>query len=344
VDLCAGCSVICVFVSDKVDADIAQQLHKQGVRMIAVRAAGFNNIDVGACDKLGITCARVPAYSPYAVAEMATALILSLNRKTHHAYQRVRDYNFSLDRLVGFDMHGKTVGVFGTGKIGQCFIDIMLGFGCHVLCYDVVKAKQLEGRKNVQYADMDTVFAHSDIISLHLPLTPETKHLISSTTLAKMKPHCVIINTGRGELVNTADLLDALRSERLGGAGLDVYEEEGEYFYSDLSEYVIKDRQLLEVINQPNCLVTSHQAFLTQEALVAIAKTTIDNIKEMVVDGKSMAQLKNSINKDDSKDNKKGAEQPAGVKSHATSAHHSTGAHHGQQPQHSAGIQFPAKL
>ena len=201
--------------------------------------------------------------------------------------------------------------MFGTGKIGQCFIDIMLGFGCRVLCYDVVKAKQLEGRKHVQYADMDTVFAHSDVISLHLPLTPETKHLISASTLAKMKPHCLVINTGRGELVNTADLLDALRSERLGGAGLDVYEEEGEYFYSDLSEYVIKDRQLLEVINQPNCLVTSHQAFLTQEALVAIAQTTIDNIKELVVDGKKMAQLKNSINKDDESKDKKGAGRAA---------------------------------
>ena len=302
------CQVACVFVSDKVDAGIVKQLHKHGVRMIAVRSAGFNNVDLKACDELGITVARVPAYSPYAVAEYATALILSLNRRTHHAYQRVRDYNFSLNRLVGFDMHGKTVGVFGTGKIGQCFIDIMLGFGCKVLCYDVVKAKALEGRKHVTYMSMDDVFQRSDIISLHLPLVKETRHIINKHTLGMMKPHALVINTGRGELVNTADLLDALRNEKIGGAGLDVYEEEGEYFYQDLSEEIVKDRDLLEVINQPNCMLTSHQAFLTQEALTGIAKTTLGNIKEYAVEGKKMGQLTNSLNKK-GKDDKDGGKE-----------------------------------
>ena len=299
-----GCQVACIFVSDKCDAGILKALQQQGVKMIAVRSAGFNNVDLKAADELGLTVARVPAYSPYAVAEYATALILSLNRRTHHAYQRVRDYNFSLNRLVGFDMHGKTVGVFGTGKIGQCFIDIMLGFGCKVLCYDVVKAKSLEGRKGVSYMSMDEVFQRSDIISLHLPLVKETRHIINKHTLELMKPTALIINTGRGELVNTADLLDALRDEKLGGAGLDVYEEESGYFYEDLSEKIVKDRELLEVINQPNCMLTSHQAFLTQEALTAIAKTTLGNIKEFAVDGKKMGQLSNTLNKK-GKDSKK---------------------------------------
>ena len=314
----------CVFVSDKVDANILTQLQKQGIKMIAVRSAGFNNVDLKACDELGITVARVPAYSPYAVAEYATALILSLNRRTHHAYQRVRDYNFSLNRLVGFDMHGKTVGVFGTGKIGQCFIDIMVGFGCKVLCYDVVKAKALEGRKNVSYHSMDEVFQRSDIISLHLPLVKETTHIINKHTLGMMKPNALVINTGRGELVNTADLLDALRNEKIGGAGLDVYEEEGEYFYQDLSEEIVKDRELLEVINQPNCMLTSHQAFLTQEALTAIAKTTLRNIKEFAVDGKKMGQLTNSLNKKgkDSKDGKEGKEESKG---HKADSHNEAG-------------------
>lgn len=351
-----GCQVACVFVSDKVDAGIVKQLYEQGIRMIAVRSAGFNNVDLKACDELGITVARVPAYSPYAVAEYATALILSLNRRTHHAYQRVRDYNFSLNRLVGFDMHGKTVGVFGTGKIGQCFIDIMLGFGCKVLCYDVVKAKALEGRKNVSYHSMDEVFQRSDIISLHLPLVKETKHIINKQTLGMMKPHAMIINTGRGELVNTAELLDALRNEKIGAAGLDVYEEEGEYFYQDLSEVIVKDRDLLEVINQPNCMLTSHQAFLTQEALTAIATTTLRNIKEFAVDGKKMGQLTNSLNKkgkegnDGGKDGgKDGGEQgqagesrPAGssaggVTQHHTSAGHSSGSSHGSSVGHTKG-------
>ena len=307
-----GCQVVCVFVSDKVDAGILKQLQKQGVQMVAVRSAGFNNVDLKAADELDITVARVPAYSPYAVAEYATALILSLNRRTHHAYQRVRDYNFSLNRLVGFDMHGKTVGVFGTGKIGQCFIDIMLGFGCKVLCYDVMKAKALEGRKNVTYMAMDDVFRHSDIISLHLPLVKDTKHIINSHTLGMMKPHALVINTGRGELVNTADLLEALRNEKIGGAGLDVYEEEGEYFYQDLSEEIVKDRELLEVINQPNCMLTSHQAFLTQEALTAIAKTTLGNIKEFAVDGKKMGQLTNSLNKKGKQDGGKDGDKEGG--------------------------------
>ena len=343
VDLSHGCPVICVFVSDKVDASIASQLHSQGVRMIALRAAGFNNIDLSACDEAGLTVARVPAYSPYAVAEMATTLILALNRKVHHAYARVRDYNFSLDRLVGFDMHGKTVGVLGTGKIGQCFIDIMVGFGCEVLCYDVVQAKALQGRPHVSYASMDDVFKRSDVLSLHLPLTPDTRHLVSERTLGLMKPTALLINTGRGELVNTPDLLTALRNGRLRGAGLDVYEEEGDYFYSDLSEIVVKDRDLLEVINQPNCLVTSHQAFLTEEALRAIAKTTLDNVREWV-EGKRMGELKNSVNKKGGKKKEGGGEgkkegegkegKAGGLKMHPTSAHHRS---HGQpQLQHPA--------
>ena len=339
-----GCPIICVFVSDKIDASIAKQLHSQGVRMVALRAAGFNNIDLGACDEAGLTVARVPAYSPYAVAEMATTLILALNRKVHHAYARVRDYNFSLDRLVGFDMHGKTVGVLGTGKIGQCFIDIMRGFGCTVLCYDVVQAKALQGRPHVSYTSMEDVFKRSDIISLHLPLTPDTRHLVSHSTLRLMKPTALLINTGRGELVDTKDLLAALREGRLRGAGLDVYEEEGDYFYSDLSEIVMKDRDLLEVINQPNCLVTSHQAFLTEEALRAIAKTTLENVGEWV-DGKRMGELKNSVNKKGKKkeggggdkkegggkEEKEGKEEKkegkegkkaGGVKMNSTAAHH----------------------
>ena len=267
-----GCDVVCAFVSDTINAEVIDRLLECKVRLIAMRCAGYNNVDIKyAHDKIPVV--RVPAYSPYAVAEHAMALLLTLNRRTHKAFLRTRDFNFSLSGLTGFDLHGKTVGVIGTGKIGKVFIDICRGFGLNIIAYDIG-----DFSADVEYVSLDELFESSDIISLHCPLTVDTKYMINNNSINKMKKGCFIINTSRGALVNSEDLLDALLKERIGGACLDVYEEESELFYEDKSETIIKDDTLSRLICLPNVIVTSHQGFLTREALMNIASTTLLNI------------------------------------------------------------------
>lgn len=273
VSLAAGFDAVCVFVNDTVNAAVVDQLYRLGVKMVALRCAGFNNVDTRACfGKLHVF--RVPAYSPYAVAEHAMALLLTLNRRTHKAYNRTREFNFSLSGLSGFDLHGKTVGIIGTGKIGRIFADICKGFGMNILAYDKFPA----ANSGLHYVDLPELFENSDIISLHCPLTDETRHMINSKTLNIMKKGVIIINTSRGGLIDTEDLIDSLKQEIVGGAGLDVYEEEGDLFYEDNSDHIIQDDTLVRLIAMPNVLVTSHQAFLTEEALDNIASTTVSNI------------------------------------------------------------------
>ncbi|KAI8924545.1 D-isomer specific 2-hydroxyacid dehydrogenase [Entophlyctis helioformis] len=295
VTLAAGCQVVCIFVNDVANADILTRLAALGVKCIALRCAGFNNVDLKAAHALGLEVVRVPAYSPYAVAEHATALILSLNRKIVHAYSRVKQGNFSLNNLVGFDLHGKTVGVLGTGKIGQCFIKIMLGFGCNVLCYDVYRSDEVATWANVRYVDsLDELYAKSKVISLHLPLLPTTKYIINAESMAKMQPGVMIINTSRGPLINTIDLIAALKSGQVGSAGLDVYEEESAYFFEDLSGTIMSDDKLARLMTFNNVIITSHQAFLTEEALQAIAQTTLLNVTQFL-DGKKGSELTNNV-------------------------------------------------
>ena len=273
VSLAAGFDAVCVFVNDIVNAEVVEKLHALGVKMIALRCAGFNNVDIKACrGKIGVY--RVPAYSPYAVAEHAMALLLTINRRTHKAYIRTRDFNFSLQGLAGFDLHGKTVGIVGTGKIGRVFADICKGFGMNILAYDKFPA----ANSGLTYVDLPELFAKSDVISLHCPLTEETRHLINAGTIAQMKPGVTIINTSRGGLVNTEDLINGLKNKQVGAACLDVYEEEGDFFYEDFSGHIVRDDKLVRLISMPNVIVTSHQAFLTDEALDNIASTTVSNI------------------------------------------------------------------
>lgn len=276
--LASGHSAVCSFANDKLDEKALRILKQEGVQLIALRSAGFNHVDLKVAGDLGLKVVRVPAYSPYSVAEHATALILSLNRRTHRAYQRVREGNFSLDGLVGFDLHGKTVGVLGTGKIGSAFVKIMLGFGCRVIAYDPRPDTGLA--KSIEYVALEAVYERSDIISLHLPLTPSTRHLIDENALSKMKKGVMLINTGRGKLIETAALVKALKSGHVGFAGLDVYEEEEGIFFADLSNEVLQDDQLARLLTFPNVLVTSHQGFLTEEALTSIAQTTLQNISD----------------------------------------------------------------
>jgi D-lactate dehydrogenase len=274
-----GFRVVCPFVNDVVDADVAERLGRMGVELVALRCAGYNNVDLEACARRGIDVVRVPAYSPYAVAEHAVALMMALNRHIHRAHNRVREGNFSLSGLVGFDMHGKTVGVVGTGKIGRCLIDILLGFGCAVLAVDRVSSPDLEAR-GVRFVELDELLRRSDIVSLHAPLTPETHHLIRDETIARMKPGVMLINTSRGGLVDTQSLIRGLVSGRIGSAGLDVYEEESGYFYEDRSNAVMADDALARLVSLHNVMITSHMAFLTTEALANIADTTLENIAE----------------------------------------------------------------
>lgn len=272
--LAKGYDGVCVFVNDIVTDKIIDILYKNGVKLLALRCAGFNNVDFKAAyNKLNI--ARVPAYSPYAVAEHGMALIMTLNRKTHKAYNRTKESNFNISGLVGFDLYGKTIGVIGTGKIGQIFINIAKGFGMKVLAYDKFPNSTLD----VTYVDLDKLYRESDIISLHCPLLKDTEHLINRESISKMKNGVMIINSSRGGLINTKDLIDGLKERKIGSAGLDVYEEEGDYFFEDFSEDMISDDTLARLISFPNVLVTSHQAFLTQEALKNIANTTLNNIK-----------------------------------------------------------------
>lgn len=269
--LAEGCDAVCVFVNDSVDADVIEKLYDCGVKLVALRSAGYNNVDVRAAyGKIHVV--HVPAYSPYAVAEHAAALLLTSVRRIHKAYNRTREFNFSLSGLTGFDLHGKTVGVIGTGKIGRIFIDICRGFGMKVIAYDLY---QMDG---IDYVSLETLFAESDVISLHCPLTDETKHMINSTAIAQMKKGVVIVNTSRGALIDAEALLDGIKSRKIGAACLDVYEEEADIFFEDRSGHIMDDELLSRLISMPNVIVTSHQAFLTEDALNNIAETTVNNI------------------------------------------------------------------
>ena len=279
VNLANGCKAICAFVNDKITGAVITALKNNGVQLVALRCAGFNNVDIAAAKANGITVARVPAYSPYAVAEHAVALILTLNRKTHKAYNRVREGNFSLDRLTGFDLNGKTVGVIGTGKIGQVFCKIMQGFGCKVLAFDIIASKQLEAT-GVIYLPLIDIFQQADIVSLHCPLNELTKHIINEQTIAMMKDGVMLINTSRGALVDTPSVIEGMKTGRIGYLGLDVYEQEEKLFFNDLSENIIQDDDIMRLLSFPNVLITSHQGFFTQEALAQIAKTTLGNLDQ----------------------------------------------------------------
>lgn len=271
--LAAGYDAVCVFVNDTVSAAVVDQLCQLGVKVLVLRCAGFNNVDMKACQGR-LPVYRVPAYSPYAVAEHAMALLLTINRRTHKAYIRTRDFNFSLQGLAGFDLHGKTVGIIGTGKIGRVFADICKGFGMKILAYD----KYPNPDSGLTYVDLPELFEQSDIISLHCPLTEETHHIIDAASIAKMKTGVTILNTSRGALINTEDLIAGIKNKKVGAACLDVYEEEGDFFYEDYSGHIVRDDKLVRLIAMPNVIVTSHQAFLTQEALDSIASTTVDNL------------------------------------------------------------------
>ncbi len=270
--------VVCIFVNDRADRPTLARLHAAGVRLLALRCAGFNNVDLAAARELGISVVRVPAYSPHAVAEHTIALLLTLNRRIHQAYQRVREHNFSLNGLVGFDVCGRTVGVVGTGRIGRITAQLFRGFESKVLAYDPMPAPEWAAQHGVTYTRFDELLAASDIVTLHLPLTPETHHLLDAGTIGRMKPGAFLINTSRGKLIDTAALIAALKARHLGGVALDVYEEEEGIFFEDLSGEVLQDDELSRLLTFPNVLITSHQAFLTHEALSEIARVTTENI------------------------------------------------------------------
>ncbi|MCQ2533768.1 MAG: 2-hydroxyacid dehydrogenase [Clostridia bacterium] len=280
VSLCEGFDAICVFVNDKITSSIIDKLEKYGIRLLALRCAGYNNVDIEyAYGRLHIV--RVPAYSPYAVAEHAIAMLLTSIRRIHKAYIRTRDFNFSLSGLTGFDLHGKTIGVIGTGKIGKCFIDICLGFGMKVLAFDKFPSDD----PRITYTTLDEIWKNADIISLHCPLTDETMHLIDEESISKMKRGVIIVNTSRGALIDSEALLNAIKSRQVGGACLDVYEEESNLFFRDFSGHIIDDDILARLISMPNVIVSSHQAFLTNEALYNIADITLSNVTEFMASG-----------------------------------------------------------
>ena len=273
VSLAAGFDAVCVFVNDIVNETVVNRLYEFGVRVIVLRCAGFNNVDTKACfGKIHVY--RVPAYSPYAVAEHAMAMLLTVNRKTHKAYNRTREFNFSLAGLTGFDLHGKTVGIVGTGKIGRIFADICKGFGMNILAYD----KFPNPGTGLNYVERDELFRKSDIISLHCPLTEETHHIINDDAVERMKRGVIIVNTSRGGLIDTESLINGIKVEIIGAACLDVYEEEGDLFYEDFSDHIVQDDRIVRLMAMPNVLITSHQAYLTAEALDNIASTTVDNL------------------------------------------------------------------
>ncbi len=277
VSLCSDVDAVCVFVNDTVDRQVLEALKQQGIHLVALRCAGFNNVDIQAADELHINVVRVPHYSPYAVAEHAVGMMLSLNRKIHRAYARVREGNFSLNKLLGFDMHGKTVGIIGTGAIGKVTANILLGFGCRILASDPQPDNDLID-SGVKYVDASTLFQESRIISLHCPLTPQTHHLINQDSIRQMQDGVMIINTSRGAVIDTRATIDGLKSGKIGYLGLDVYEQEGDLFFHDLSEQVIQDDVFERLLTFPNVLVTGHQGFFTHEALSNIAATTLTNI------------------------------------------------------------------
>lgn len=275
-----GFDCACCFVTDKLHESVLQILKESNVSLVALRSAGYNNVDLESAEKLELTILRVPAYSPHAVAEYAVGLLLCLNRKIHKAYNRVKEQNFSLEGLLGFDLHGKTVGVIGTGRIGSVFATIMKGFGCTVLAYDPVQNEELVRKEIATYLSLGELYQKSDVISLHVPLLPNTHHMINAQAFSKMNPGVILINTGRGGLIDSKALIKSLKSGHLGAAGLDVYEEEDGIFFKDLSELVLQDDVLSRLTSFPNVLLTSHQAFFTKEALKSIAEITIQNISD----------------------------------------------------------------
>ena len=272
---------VCVFVNDTANRPVLEKLAEHGVRLLALRCTGFNHVDLEAAKALGLSVTRVPVYSPHAVAEHVVALLLALNRKIHRAYNRVRELNFALSGLVGFDLHGKTAGIIGTGKIGRVAAQILRGFGMQVLAYDPFPNLPWAQQQAVEYVDPDTLWAVSDVVSLHVPLTPATQHLVCRETLTRMKPRAILINVSRGALIDTTALIEALKSGHLGGVALDVYEEEEGIFFEDLSDQVLQDDELARLLTFPNVLITSHQAFLTHEALSDIARTTVANLRAL---------------------------------------------------------------
>lgn len=295
-NLAAGHTAVCVFVNDILTAPVLQQLSQLGVRAILLRCAGFNNVDLATAKSLGLFLTNVPSYSPEAVAEFAVALVQTLNRNTHRAYNRVREGNFALNGLLGQTLHGKTVGVVGTGRIGVGFARIMKGFGCTILAYDVYKSAAFEAEALGTYVELDTLLANADIVSLHCPLLESTRHLIWGESLAKMKDKALLINTSRGGLVDTKAVIQALKSGKLRGLGLDVYEAEAPLFYADHSGEVIQDEVFARLMTFPNVIVCSHQGFFTEEALTEISATTVDNMVEFM-DGKAW-KARNSLIKE----------------------------------------------
>ena len=287
VSLTQGATAVCVFVNDPVNADIVRAMADHGVKLIALRCAGYNNVDLQAAAEVGIRVVRVPAYSPHAIAEYALALMLAADRHIPRAVTRTRDGNFSLQGLLGFDLYGKTLGVIGTGKIAKVLVRMLSGFGMTILGYDPYPDEEFALVNAMQYVTLDELFQRSDIITLHCPLTPETRYVINAESIAKMKDGVMIVNTGRGQLIDTNALIEGLKTRKIGSAALDVYEEEGNYFYEDTSDAVIVDDTLARLLSFNNVYVTSHQAFFTREALHNIANTTLRNVKDFV-EGKSL--------------------------------------------------------
>ncbi|MBX3712276.1 MAG: 2-hydroxyacid dehydrogenase [Lysobacter sp.] len=281
----SGAQAVCAFVNDRLDAIVLRQLQALGVRLVLLRSAGFNHVDLAAAADLGLAVARVPEYSPQAVAEHTVALILTLNRKIHRAHARVREGNFALEGLLGFDLHASTVGVIGTGRIGGCFARVMAAFGSRVLACDPQPDPEVQAL-GAEYVSLEELLSRSDVVSLHCPLTPATRHLIDGTALARMKPGAMLVNTSRGAVVDTRAVIAALKSGHLGGLALDVYEEEGDLFFRDLSDDVLQDDVFARLLTFPNVLITGHQGFFTVQAMTAIARTTLDNADAFARDGR----------------------------------------------------------
>jgi D-lactate dehydrogenase len=288
--LAKGFEAVCVFVNDQLNATVLEKLAAGGTSVVALRCAGFNNVDLKAAERLGIKVVRVPAYSPYAVAEHTAALILTLNRQIHRAVHRIRDGNFALDGLLGFDLRGRTVGVVGTGQIGVEVVRIMRGFGCRVLCCDLKPNPEAE-KLGAEYVPLDDLLSRSDIVTLHCPLTPETHHLINAGTIARMKPGVMLINTSRGAMIDTGAIIKGLKTGHIGYLGLDVYEEESDLFFEDHSNLVLQDDVFARLLTFPNVVITGHQAFFTRNALEAIGQTTLGNLTEL----ESRGQCKNQV-------------------------------------------------
>ncbi len=297
VNLAADFDGVCVFVNDRINEETLRLLSESNVNLVALRCAGFNNVDLKAAKKYNVRVMRVPAYSPEAVAEHALALIMGLARKTHKAYNRVRDGNFSLVRLNGFTIHKKIVGVIGTGQIGKAFCRIMLGMGANVIAYDKYPSEEMK-EMGVLYSSLEEVLQKADIVSLHCPLTPETHHIIRSETLSLMKPEAMLINTSRGKLVDTSSVINALKEQKLGSLGIDVYEEEEKLFFRDLSEQIIRDDQISRLMIFPNVLITAHQGFFTNESLEEITRTTLQNIDDFLAGNESPNEVSCELIKD----------------------------------------------